>query len=63
MKTSKPRIDDPAQSQRFIEMAREIGADERPDAFEHAFKAITRPANVVSHSSPPKRVPRSQDAS
>jgi hypothetical protein len=29
-----------AQAKRFIEMAREIGADERPDALERALQKI-----------------------
>jgi hypothetical protein len=33
----KPQADDPEESRRFINMAREIGADESPVAFEHAF--------------------------
>ena len=45
----KPRPDDPAESKRFIDMAREVGADESEEgreAFERAFKKIvpTKPA-------------------
>jgi len=39
----KPQPDDPAQSKRFINMAREIGADETEkgrEAFERAFKKV-----------------------
>jgi hypothetical protein len=35
-----PPPDDPKQSKRFIEAAREIGTDESPEAFERAFKKI-----------------------
>jgi hypothetical protein len=35
-----PKPDDPEQSRRFIETAREIGTDESPEAFERAFKKI-----------------------
>jgi len=35
--------DDPAESQRFIDMAREVGVDESPEAFERAFGKVTRP--------------------
>jgi hypothetical protein len=35
--------DDQKQSQRFIETAREIGADETGEAFERAFKKIVPP--------------------
>ena len=32
--------DDPEQSKRFIETAREIGTDESPEAFDRAFKKV-----------------------
>jgi len=42
--TDKPtppaKPDDPEQSKRFIDMAREIGADERPEAIDEAFKKV-----------------------
>ena len=34
--------DDPEQSKRFIEAARDLGSDETGDAFERAFKTVTR---------------------
>jgi hypothetical protein len=43
--TTKP--DDPAQSKRFIDMAREIGVDERPEAFDKAFERVVKPAKRV----------------
>ena len=39
----KAKPDDPEQSKRFIETAREVGADEQAEAFDQAFKAITSP--------------------
>lgn len=39
---AKPKPDDPAQSKRFIETAREIGASEDPKEFDRAFEKITR---------------------
>jgi hypothetical protein len=40
----KPKPDDPAQSKRFIEAAREHGTDETGEAFERAFeKVVTAP--------------------
>lgn len=36
----KPQSDDPEQSKRFIETAREIEADESKEAFERAFQKI-----------------------
>jgi hypothetical protein len=39
----KPKQDDPAQSKRFIETAREIGADESGEALERTFHKIALP--------------------
>jgi hypothetical protein len=36
-----PKPDDPAQSKRFIETAKEVGADEDTDALDRAFKKIS----------------------
>ncbi len=39
----KPTRDDPAESKRFIDMARELGADESEtgrEAFERAFRKV-----------------------
>jgi hypothetical protein len=36
----KPPPDDPEQSKRFIKAAREIGADESPEAFEKVFRKV-----------------------
>ena len=41
--------DDPAQSKRFIETAREVEAGEKPEDFERAFR------KVVSAKKPIKR--------
>jgi hypothetical protein len=41
----KPQSDDPAQSKRFIDMAREVAADETEkgrEAFEQTFKKVVR---------------------
>lgn len=35
-----PKSDDPEQSKRFIDTAKEVGADEDADALERAFKKI-----------------------
>jgi len=35
--------DNPEQSKRFIDLARELGADESQDAFERAFEKVVRP--------------------
>jgi hypothetical protein len=44
-----PPPDDPEESQRFIDTAREVEADESPEAFDRAFDKVTK--KVV----PPKR--------
>ena len=36
----KPKQDNPAQSQRFIDAAKEAGVDETGEAFDKAFKKI-----------------------
>ena len=46
----KPPPDDPEQSKRFIEAARELGADESPEAFEKVFK------KVVSQRAPDRKL-------
>lgn len=43
-----PKLDDPAQSKRFIEAARELGTDELGDAFERAFEKVVKPSKVKS---------------
>ena len=61
MTSSKPKPphspDDPAQSKRFIDMAREVEVDERPGAFERAFDKVAKPkpnAPKSDKSAPPK---------
>jgi len=38
----KPKPDDPQQSKRFIETAREVGADGDPETFDRAFEKVAR---------------------
>lgn len=38
--TPKPKPDDPVQSKRFIETAKEVGADDDAEALERAFKKV-----------------------
>lgn len=38
-----PKIKDKKQSERFIEAARALGADERNDAFDRVIDAMARP--------------------
>jgi hypothetical protein len=49
MPTKKPKPDEKPQGERFIETAREIGADETKEGFEEAFKKV-----VPSSHSPTK---------
>jgi hypothetical protein len=63
MSKSKPPIipdaslDDPEQSKRFIDMARELESDERPETFERAFERVARKASHVRAGSKPKQAP------
>jgi hypothetical protein len=36
--------DDPEESQRFLDTAREVDASEDPEDFDEAFKKVARPA-------------------
>jgi hypothetical protein len=49
MPDTKPPLDDPAQSQRFIDMAREVNAEEDAGAFETLFGKVIQllPAKAV----------------
>ena len=46
MPARKSRPDEKPQSERFIETAREIGADETPEAFERVFRKIVTPKQI-----------------
>ena len=51
----KPQPDDPAESKRFIDMARELGADETEkgrEAFELAFTKVARPRKPEQEREP-----------
>jgi hypothetical protein len=54
---SKPKPDDPEESKRFIDMAREVGADEGEGAMDQAF------AKVVRSKQQPSRPSQKQEAS
>ena len=53
------KYDDPAQSKRFIEMARELGEDETGEKFERAAKRVTRPRPKSAGVARPERQGRS----
>jgi hypothetical protein len=42
----KPKPDDPAQSKRFIDIAREVEADGDAKEFERAFKKVAKSPKV-----------------
>ena len=44
----KPKLTDAERHKRFVAMAREVEADERPEAFDRAFKRITSKPKVSS---------------
>lgn len=39
----QPKHDDPEQSKRFVDTAREIGVDETEKGADRAFKRVTKP--------------------
>jgi hypothetical protein len=49
---AKPKPDDPAQSKRFVETAREVGASEHAEDFDKTFDKVVR--RTVT-SKPPSR--------
>lgn len=46
-----PKPDDPEQSKRFIETAKELETDQRPEEFERVFKRV---APAIPRSSKPR---------
>jgi hypothetical protein len=48
----EPKPDDPAQSKRFIDAAREAGADETEERADRAFKKVVSPKPKASRSRP-----------
>jgi hypothetical protein len=42
---------DPAEYQRFLDMARELGADEDPEAIDRAFDRIVSPKKITPSGS------------
>jgi len=53
----KPPPDDPEQSKRFIDMAREIGADATKEEFERVFKKVVAPKDRKRETSPQIKKP------
>lgn len=48
MRNPKRQPDDPAQSKRFIETAREVEADETKEGFNRAFEKVVPPGSSQS---------------
>ncbi len=58
----KPKSDDPAESKRFIDMARELGADESDkgrEAFERAFGKVVERSKELPPTPSARRSRRS----
>jgi len=56
MPARKPKADEKPQSERFIETARETGADETSEAFDRVFEQIVKPrAGIITVGSHPHR--------
>jgi hypothetical protein len=52
----KPKPDNPEQFKRFIDMAREVEADESPEAVDRAFgKVIGKRQRAAKENVPPER--------
>jgi hypothetical protein len=51
MPAKKPKPDEKPQSDRFIETAREIGADETKEGFEKAFGKVITPSGSLPRPS------------
>jgi len=45
---NKAKQDDPTQSQRFIDMAHEIEAEETPEAFNNLFEKLTKDQKIAT---------------
>lgn len=56
MPARKPKLDEKPQSERFIQTALEIGADETPEVFERVFDSIIK-AELRNAATPAKKGP------
>ena len=41
-KKTQPKLTEAERHKRFVEMAHEVGASEDPEAFDKAFRAVTK---------------------
>jgi hypothetical protein len=55
----KPKADDPKQYRRFVDMAREVEADENPEAMDRAFiKVVSSPRRAVTQDRAKEKKPQ-----
>jgi hypothetical protein len=54
----KPPPDDPEESKRFIDMAREVGAEQPSSDFERVFRKVAEQPKATSRKSKPKHTAR-----
>ena len=57
-----PQPDDPEQSKRFIDTAREVEADEDPEAFERVFGAVVKSPPKPEEGDPKPAIPTGDSA-
>lgn len=57
----QPKLTDAERHKRFVKMAREVEADESPEAFDRAFKSVVRPKKVHPTNRPATRPQSSRD--
>lgn len=57
---AKPKPDDKEQSERFIEKAREIEADESGKSFERAIGRVVPPTKVIPRNRAPSKKEQAQ---
>lgn len=61
-KAAKPKkSSDPEQYDRFVETARKLDADKSPEAFDKAFKTVTRQKISKSHQVERAKRPRNHE--
>jgi hypothetical protein len=48
----KPKLTDAERHARFVAMAREVGVDESPEAFDRAFDSVVKPVSPQRKTPP-----------
>lgn len=54
---AKPKLTDAERHRRLVDMAREVGANESPDAFDRAFKRVVRVTKPLSKRGTSRKQP------